>query len=161
MFPQPKSLVQHLTHYECGSIIKKGIKEPYTRYNLFKAPHEHTYQGYSNKFEEYSKELKRKGQDITFMRLLTFFKTENLLMNFFGISCNAIDYIIPIIMERFLRWINEVDSPTIEGFWVLSVAIGLILLRVAFNNLFMYYLLVKIKSKIFFKFFFNFSNFFS
>ena len=139
MFPQPKTLLEHLTHSECDYIIEKGIEEPYTFNNLLEAPPEHTYQGSGREFLEYTKLLKREAKDLTFIRFLAFFKIQNLMLNLIGIFCNGVDFLNPLIMERFLRWINSTDSRAFDGLWILLLAIILIFIRVILNFVFIYY----------------------
>ena len=137
MFPKPSSLVEHLSHSECTSIINKGVKDPFTFNTLYQAPKEHTYQGHGRAFEEYNKDLSRKNQSLTFWRFLIFFKKENLIVNLTSVAIITIDFGLPLVLERFLIWIGDADQDSSTGGWLLSILVFISLLRMFssfFNN---------------------------
>ena len=130
-FPKPKNCVQAVVHTECRELVARGVREPYTMQNLYESPPEHTYQGWGKKFEEFCRDLKREGKEITFIKFLIFFKKENLIMvGFYSVSCIS-DYILPLIMEVFLKWIENDDWKLLTGVYLLLTTLILTLVRLA------------------------------
>ena len=97
--------------------------------NLYESPHEHTYQGWGKKFEDFCRKLSKKGKEITFWRFLVFFKRENFLMSsLYFISCTA-DFMLPLLMEAFLGWAEDGDAKTSTGVILLLAVFILSLIR--------------------------------
>ena len=130
MFPKPKTILQWVSHSECDAIVKKGQREPYTLTNLFKAPREHTYQGWGQNFEKYNRRLQGQGKELTLLRFLAFFKKENLMMISACIICYILEFTLPLLMERFLNWIDNEDSNLSEGSILLLLIVLLFFGRV-------------------------------
>ena len=139
MFPKAKSIIERIAHTECIQILKKGAKEEYTYSNLFKSPKEHTYHGLGKKFEEHLKKLTSQGKEFTLLRFISFFKKENFFIHIFAYICSILDYIVPLLMERYLRWIQEEEMRLRQGCLILGGVVSLYIIRLVCILQNMYY----------------------
>ena len=131
-FPQASTVLDRILHLECISIITKGAASPYTPQNLFDPPEEHTYQGTRKRFEEHIQALTSSKRRINLKRFLSFFLKENILLNLTYIAGYLVDFILPICMEVFLRWVSNTKSSPLEGSIIGILILLLIFLRLIF-----------------------------
>ena len=139
MLRKPSTLIEHLTHSECNAVIDRGAEEPYSIKTLLQATRENKYKGYGKDFEEHIKNLAKEGRSLTFYEFLKFFKFENIIINTLMTLTFIIDFIVPLLMERFLRWIDDHNANKIEGLVILGVILSIFILRLFFEYNSMYY----------------------
>ena len=131
-FPEAKTLIEHLSHSEYARIIDEGIEEPYTLKSLYEVPSRYTYQGLGKKFEQKVKKLRKEGKKLTFLELLLFFKKENTLINLSCILFYTTEFFLPLLMEKFLRWIGASGCVKNEGVKLLTLLFFLSVFRLLF-----------------------------
>ena len=130
MFPKPTKIHQHITHSECEDMIERGWKSPFTFSNLFKAPPDYTYEGRGKDFEDYVKGLGKRGKSFNIWRYVIFLRKEILLgCVSWCLGCFA-NFLLPLTMEEFLRWI-DIGDPTKpgKGLGLLAMSFVLIFVR--------------------------------
>ena len=124
MFPQPKTLLEKIFHPEGRKVIEKGLKQPYTIKNLFKSPPNHTYQGDGKKFEKECESFQKHNKKVTLIRMIIFLKKYTYPSFILSICCYTIDFSLPLLLERFLGWIRQLDGKAEDGFWILAIITG-------------------------------------
>ena len=122
-FPRAKTLLEHISHSESTSIIQKGLETPFTFENLYEAPKEHTYRGNGKAFEEYNNSLFREGKQISFWKFILFCKKVYFWMHLTSIVAYSFDFVLPLVLERFLRWISEKELEVKDGVCLLGILI--------------------------------------